>query len=221
MFARLHHPSKRVLWLLRLAAFVVVVALVAGGAAAWNTYWKQDFFPKRLVQVDEGLWRSGQISQSLVRDVLESRGIGLVVDLSHPKAADPDQLAEQEAVRELNIEHLRLPLNGSGDGDIRHYADALEALARAEREGTPALVHCRAGSRRAAGIVASYQVLVQGVPPEEAYLELDRYGARPVAESPLLPYLNQHMSELATLLVERKVIDAAPDPIPRFVPPSN
>ena len=72
---------------------------------------------------------------------------------------------------------------------------------------------------RAAGIVASYQVLVKRVPAEEAYRELDRYGSRPVAESQLLPFLNENMEEIAILLAERKVIDSVPDPLPRFVPP--
>lgn len=211
--------SNRSRWLLRAATGLAVVALVAGGATAWNSYWKEHFFPKRLVRVHEGLWRSGQISASLVRDVLADKQIGLVIDLSYPNMGDPDQLAEQQAVDELAIQHLRLPMNGSGEGELSDYADALEALALAERENTAALVHCRAGARRTAGIVASYQVLVKRMPPEEAYRELDRYGARPVADSPLLPFLNDNMEQLAMLLAERKVIEAVPDPLPRFEAP--
>ena len=60
---------------------------------------------------------------------------------------------------------------------------------------------------------------MNGVSPERAYRELDRYGSRPVAESPLLPFLNENMLELATLLVEREVIPAVPDPLPYFEPP--
>ncbi|GAG13072.1 unnamed protein product, partial [marine sediment metagenome] len=93
-----------------------------------------------------------------------------------------------------------------------------EALARAEREDTPALVHCAAGSRRTGGVVAAYQVLVQGLPTASAYAELDRFGSRPVPQSPLLGYLNENMAELASLLVERGVIEQVPSPLPSFQP---
>ena len=91
----------------------------------------------------------------------------------------------------------------------------------ARSEGDSPKLHCAAGSRRSGAVVATYQVLVKGVPPAEAYLELDRYGSRPVAESPLLAFLNSHMEELAALLVERKVIDEMPDPLPLFEPPAS
>jgi hypothetical protein len=85
----------------------------------------------------------------------------------------------------------------------------------------PVLVHCAAGSRRSAAVVAMYQLLVEGRSPEDTYRELDRFGKRPVAESPLLPYLNDHMGELAELLVERGVIERVPDPLPLLQPPSR
>jgi protein-tyrosine phosphatase len=224
MFAWLPRSSKRSSERFpfgTLTALLVAVALVAGGAVGWNSHFKQRFIPKRLAQVNEGLWRSGQISSVLVRNVLIENDIGLIVDLTYPDMSDPDQLAEFRAAKEMKIEHLRLPLNGSGEGDIRYYADAIEALDRAERGNTPALVHCAAGSRRSGGVVATYQVLVKGLSPSEAYFELDRYGSRPVAESPLLPFLNSHMAELVALLVERKVISEVPDPLPRFEPPTS
>jgi hypothetical protein len=64
-----------------------------------------------------------------------------------------------------------------------------------------------------------YRLLVEGVSPEAAYRELDRFGSSPVAESPLLPYLNERMGELAALLVERGVIAAPPRPLPLLRPP--
>ena len=80
-------------------------------------------------------------------------------------------------------------------------------------------MQCASGSRRSGGVVALYLLLVEGRTPEEAYGELDRFGRTPVAESPLLEYLNLHMGEIAELLVERKVIERVPRPLPLLRPP--
>ncbi|MCP4908659.1 MAG: dual specificity protein phosphatase family protein, partial [bacterium] len=141
------------------------------------------------------------------------------VDLTDPDLSRATQRAEQEASAELGISHHRFPLDGNGIGDIQRYADAIQVIADARENEEPVLVHCSAGARRVAGVVASYQLLVEGKDPEAAYAELDRYGRIPVAETPLVAFLNQNMGTLADELVSRGVLDRAPRPLPVFVPP--
>ena len=76
------------------------------------------------------------------------------------------------------------------------------------------LVHCHTGSQRTGGAVAYYRMLVEGRPAPEAYAEMVRFGHDPRDNPDLVPYLNAHMRELADILVARKVIDHAPDPLP-------
>lgn len=196
---------------------VVVLAIVL--PIAWNNGIGEQILPKRWVEVAPGFFRSAQLHPRLIERVLADNGVRVIVDLTYLDPSMTAQRAEEDASRNLGIIHHRFPLDGDGDGDIRHYAGAIEVIAKARIEGAPVLVHCGAGARRAAGVVASYQVLVEGKSAEEVYPELDRYGRLPVAESPLLGYLNGNMATLASLLVERGVIERVPEPLPKFVPP--
>jgi predicted protein tyrosine phosphatase len=203
----------------RLALAGLALALVAAAGVDALAY---EVRPKRLVAVEPGfLYRSGQISPRLVRGVLEDLRIGKVVWMLHYDSSRKSHRAEKHAIRALGIELGHFPLRGDGTGKIERYADAIAEVADARREGVPVLVHCAAGSRRSAAVVAMYRLLVEGASPEAAYRELDRFGAGPVAESPLLPYLNERMGELADLLVERGVIAQAPRPLPLLRPPPH
>lgn len=178
--------------------------------------------PKRLTAVEPGfLYRSGQISPRLIRGVLADLGIRRVVWMLHYDESRPSHRAEREAIESLGVERLHFPLRGDGTGKTAHYADAVAAVAEARREGAPVLVHCAAGARRSAGVVALYRLLVEGATPDVAYRELDRFGKRPVAESALLPYLNRNMGEIAERLVERGVIARVPRPLPLLRPPAR
>jgi protein tyrosine phosphatase (PTP) superfamily phosphohydrolase (DUF442 family) len=200
---------------LALAALALATTAAAGVDAL-----DDQLRPKNLVAVEPGrLYRSGQISPRLIRPVLEELRIGKVVWMLHYDASRPSHRAEREAIEALGIERVNLPLRGNGTGDIGRYADAVAEVAQAQRAGVPVLVHCAAGSRRSAAVIAMYQLLVQRRSPEQAFRELDRIGKRPVAESPLLAYLNEHMGELARLLAARGVIERAPFPLPLLRPP--
>lgn len=193
------------------------VAVVAAGAAAWVEL-RYELLPKRWVEVEPStLYRSGQLSKRLVRDTLARHDIRVVVDLSADTPGTvEDARAETRAVEALGIEYHLFPLRGDGTGDVRSYAQAIATIERARREGKPVLVHCAAGARRTGGVVAAWQALVRGAPAETAYRELDRYGSTPVAETPLVDWLDAHMAELAALLVELDVIERVPDPLPAF-----
>lgn len=200
------------------AALAVVAALGAGGLAVAES---GDVRPKRLVEIEPGLlYRSGQISPRLVRGVLEDLGIRRVVWMLHYDPARETHRSEREAIEELGIERLHFPMRGDGTGKLSRLADAIAAVHEARLAEQPVLVHCAAGSRRAAAVVSMYQLLVEGRPADEVYRELDRFGSRPVAQSPLLPYLNSNLRELAEQLVARGVIERVPEPLPLLRPPA-
>lgn len=203
-------------WKTRWVVSGIVVALAIGGAyRVWNRTLRDQLFPKRFVEVETGsLYRSGQIAPRLVRDVLREHSIGLVVWLSDYDQRKPYHRAEKQAIDELGIERLNLHFRGNGTGEVDHYVEALEAISRAEEEGVPVLVHCAAGIRRTGAVMALYQLLVEGKPPEVAYQELVRFGENGLGESSLVPFLNRNMAAIAAGLVRRGVIESAPDPLP-------
>ncbi len=209
-------PPRAALWTLALAA------LGGLGWGVWDGVLDDHFVPKRFAVVEPGLlYRSGQISPRLIRGVLEEHDIRVVISMLNYDEREESHRVQRAAMEDLGIEYANLTLNGNGTGELRHYAEALEMIALAHVQAKAVLVHCAAGSRRAAGVVAAYQVLVQDRRPEDVWHELDRYGSRPVEESPLLDYLNDNMGELAGLLVERGVLDRVPHPLPRFTPASS
>jgi protein tyrosine phosphatase (PTP) superfamily phosphohydrolase (DUF442 family) len=198
----------------------LLLTVVVAGALFW-IFLRYEVFPKRLIELRPGLlFRSGQISERLIRDTLTEHGIRRVIDLQTP-SGEPSQQAEYAAVRELGIDYFRFPLGGDGTGDPRTYALAIAAIDDARQSEEPALVHCAGGARRSGGVIAMYGVLVEGRSPDEAYQELDRYGSPPAAETPLVAYLNDNMETIARELVELGVIARVPDPLPRFEPPAR
>jgi protein tyrosine/serine phosphatase len=203
----------------RFAAAALTLLLVGGGLAAALSA-RDQLHPKRFAAVEPGfLYRSGEIAPRLIRDVLEDNGIRTVVWMLHYDASNESHRAEKAAIHALDVRQVNLSLRGDGTGKVERYVDAVAEVADARRRGEAVLVQCAGGARRSGAVVAVYRLLVEGVPAEEAYRELDRFGSRPVAETPLLEYLNLHIGEIADLLVERGVLERAPDPLPLLRPP--
>jgi protein tyrosine/serine phosphatase len=186
---------------------------VAG--VVWNEVLKYRFIAKRWGVVVPGkVYRSGQISRWLIDDMIREHDLQVIVDLNGIEENDRNQEAEIAVAREMGLELHRFPLSGDGTGDISYYADAIAVMAECERAGRPVLVHCAAGAQRTGGVVAAYRILVEGRPPEEAFLEMKRYGWRPERDKELLPYLNAHLDDLAVMLFQRGVIDELPATVP-------
>lgn len=203
----------------RLAPWAAVVLVLSAATARAVDALSHEVRPKRLVAVEPGLYRSGQISPRLVRGVLEDLGIRRVVWLLHYDASRRAHRAEKAAIERLGAERLHFPLQGDGTGKPSRYADAIAAVAEARRDGLPVLVHCAAGARRSAGVMAMYRLLVEGASPDQTWHELERFA--PLEGSELLPYLNQNMREIAALLVERGAIERVPEPLPLLRPPAR
>lgn len=202
-----------------IAALVVVLACVGSVVAAWFGGLDDQFVPRRWGAVTPGLiYRSGQLSDRVVGPTLRENGVKVIVNLGVDKPHKPDQAAELRAARELEIERTTLFLNGDGTGPIASYAEAVEIVCRARSVGKPVLIHCSAGTQRTGAAVAFYRVLVEGKPPAQAVAELRKYNWTPQDNPALLPYINGHMRELATLLVGRGVLERVPEPLPVLTP---
>jgi protein tyrosine/serine phosphatase len=191
------------------------------GILAFNhreiTALRDRFIPKRWGVVEEGkIYRSGQLSRHLVREMLRKHHIQRVVDLTFDNPEDANHEAELAAILELGIERRLCPLLSDGTGDTHIYAQAVAAVAEAAREGKPVLVHCAAGTQRTGGVVALYRMLVQGKSPEFAFAEMRKYKYDPRSSPLLLEYVNAHIAEIAEDLVVVGTIERVPDPLPQL-----
>ena len=146
--------------------FVAVPAIVIGLAVwVWFGFIKYRFVPKRFGVVVPGhIYRSGQISAPLVKKILTKYNIRVIVDLTSADPKDPDKRAEKQAAAELNIKVLRFTMSGNGTGDINDYANAVIAIANAEKQNLPVLVHCTAGAMRTGGLAETRRSTIVSAP---------------------------------------------------------
>ena len=199
---------------------VALAAVIGLGIALWETVLEDRLVAKRFGVVVPGeVFRSGQISQWMFEPTLKKYHIQAIIDMNGVEIDDPHQAAEIAYINRTHFEHYRYRLSGDGIGDIRNYAQALKTIQDCRAKHKPVLVHCSAGSQRTGGIVAMFRVLIQNRSPASAVAELEQYDWTPGKDQVLLDYLNSHMAELAGLLVEMKVIDKVPHPLPVFHPP--
>lgn len=205
------NPSFAAVCLIGLATVVVLSAL------AWEGFLKDRLVPRRWGVIEEGVvYRSGQLSRHLVGPMLRRHDIRRIVDLTEVEPDNPDEAAEHDTARELGVEIVSLPLSGDGRGDIEHYAETIQAICDAVESGEPLLVHCAAGTQRTGGVTACYRTLVQEESVDSARREMERFGWDPERDHVLSAFLNEKMGELAALLVDRGIIERAPDPLPSF-----
>jgi len=197
------------------------ILLLVGTIWLWEDVVEDRVIPKRFGVVKEGqIYRSGQLSSSLVKRILLKYKIGVIVSLSGDSSGDVDKDAERQAAAELDIERLIFPLSGNGTGDINNYARAIAAICEAQKKQKPVLVHCTAGVQRTGGVIAAYRLLVEKENAPFVLAEMMRFGWNPKRNAYLLPYLNSHMEELAMLLQQMGVIDHVPPSLPQIGPAS-
>ena len=197
----------------------VAILLLVGTVWLWEDVVKDRVIPKRFGVVKQGqIYRSGQLSSSLVKRTLLKYKIGVIVSLSGDSSGDVDKDAEKQAAADLGIERLIFPLRGNGTGDINNYAKAIAAICEAQKKRKPVLVHCTAGAQRTGGVIAAYRLLVEKKDVSFVLAEMMRYGWNPKRNVYLLPYLNSHTGELAMLLQQMGVIDHVPQSLPKIGP---
>jgi protein-tyrosine phosphatase len=212
------HLQQRFKSAFRIYPICLAVLLIGGGIWFWEAV-KDSIIPKNFGVVQEGrLYRSGLLSEALVKKVLLKYKIKVIIDLAANSSENSDRKSEEQAAAELGIERLTFQLNGDGTGDVNDYARAIAAIVQAEQEHKPVLVHCNAGLQRTGGVIAAYQLLVERNAPSFVYNEFTRYDRDPWNDTALFEYVNRHMKELAVLLKKMGVITQVPDPLPVFGP---
>ena len=196
---------------------LLIIAPVAALVYLWEEVLEDRFIARNFGVVEAGeIYRSGQISGSLIEGILIDNGIKVIIDLNGIDTGKIGeyQQAELQAAQKHNIEVLRFPLRGNGTGSIETYADAVEAIKKCHDEHRPVLVHCAAGAQRTGGVIASYRMLVEGKSPEFAVEELCQYESRRHKNETVVGYVNDNIVELASILKKRGVIESEPESAP-------
>lgn len=205
--------NKRRKWLLPVGLTVIIATCIW----AWDSFLEDRIIPKRFGVVEQGrIFRSGQLSAALVKKVLVKHNIRVIIDLGADDPKNSDKQAEKQVASELGIDLLRFPLRGNGTGDVNEYAGAIAAIDSAEKNNTPVLVHCSAGTQRTGGVIGAYRLLKQKKDPAFIIRELKKYDWDPKDNAVLLIYLDDNMPKLAMLLKEKGVIDEIPSPLPKL-----
>lgn len=215
--------KRRVLnWpgVLFIALVVALVGAWSGGYGIWPGGLKRHVIPRHWETVEPGLiYRSGELSSSLVKKTWEKNQIKCVVNLIGPEGDEPHAAhAAEVAARDLAIERNFFPLIGDGTGEIENVVGAVKAIAESRQRNEPVVVHCAAGSYRTGMVVAVYRTLVQGWTGKAAYEEMVSEGVKPGPDRPIFIYLNKNIGEIARRLVEEGVIERVPEPLPVFAP---
>jgi hypothetical protein len=211
--------SRRRSWWKLLLAVAITYSLYIGAGHLWTRVIRDYFYPRNWGVVEPGrVFRSGLISHRIIQKTLADNHVALVLDMSgdDPKSFDTD--FERTTCAQMHIRRLNFNLNGNGTGNPAYYIAALAELASAEHEHLPVLIHCKTGAQRTGGTVAYYRVLIEGKSGKQAYAELLQYGHEPDKNTHLVPYLNEHMREIAQGLVDKGVIKKVPDPLPVIEP---
>lgn len=171
---------------------VVLAALAIGFTIWWFAGLRNRFEPVNFGVVEPGrLYRSGQITEPVIRKTLQKNHIGLIVNLSVEDT--PDERAEAAAAQDLGVERVNLGLSGDGLGNPDVYPKALADIIKANQQGKAVLVHCQSGAQRTGGIIATYRILVEGKSPDDAFAEMREYGHDPKHNPALIPWIREHL----------------------------
>ena len=198
-----------------------IAAVVGGGIWLYEEYIEEYYIFPRWGEVEpDSIYRSGDPAPYTALEVYRENGIDRVIMLSRYV---PDLLhhrKSKQATEQLGADFVPIPMPGDGAASAEKYARAIELMHESRQKGEQVLVHCAAGTNRTGGVVAAYELLVEGLPADQVYRHMKRYNFNPHENEKLLPFLNSNMKRIAELLVERGVIERVPESIPRIGPAS-
>jgi hypothetical protein len=207
------HPGRGRL----VVILVAVICLVSAFTISWFGGVRNRFEPVNFGVVEPGrIYRSGQISEHVIRKTIEQNHIGVIINLSGEET--PDGNAELSAAKDLGVKEVPLHLGGDGLGDPSMYPKALAQIVQANREGKAVLVHCQSGAQRTGGVIATYRILVEGQTPEQAFAEMKDYGHDPKHNPLLIPFILQHLDQWKTQLAQLERTSAATHPANEAAP---
>lgn len=201
----------------RLTVLLLVVAVGLTAAVVWRKGVRDHVVPRRLGEVVPGvLYRSAQIEGNLIDDVIDARGVRTVLNLGVFQGHRAYHDAELAVCAARGVEVEQYGLRGDGTGDPAAYVDVVARMKHARDAGEPLLVHCSAGVNRTGAAVALFRILIEHARPADALAEMERFGFDPADNTALIPYLNEHIDDIAHGLEARGVISALAGPLPQF-----
>ncbi len=177
------------MWLL-----LAVVAVVFG-AVAWHKSVRHHLFPRNFGVVEDGvLYRSGRLTPTATKRVVERHGIRTIVDLgAYDKHPAHERVAQETAVA-LGVRRVVLRLQGDATGDPNDYVTALRAIN--DPANQPVLVHCAAGSQRTGACVMFYEHFTDGTGLDQLHGEAARYGHDPDDNTRLRPFVDRWVESI-------------------------
>ncbi len=205
---------------------LAAIGLVITAVLVFRNNYAEYVWPKNWGVVEQGrVYRSGLLAWTIVEDTLRDKEIDLIINLQGRDPNCPNQMAQEQACKKLGVEMVWFPMRGNGTPSepnviegVDKYASALETLVKARNEGKRVLVQCGAGTHRTGGIIASYRMLFEKRSEAFAYRELCHYKWKAYKHQALPRWVNAHMRKIVAELVERGVLDKAPEPIPLIRP---
>lgn len=125
--------------------------------------------PDRFSLVADQIYRGGAPS------IDELRLMAHVLDMKTIISLDGDIGGSiAQAVRDLGMEHLVIPIGGRGSAPLIDFLK--NHIASLLRSKQPVYVHCRHGSDRTGMAIAFYRMQHEGMSPEEALAEARKFG---------------------------------------------
>lgn len=208
MPARRRFPLARLL--LALALLGVALGLV------WRYAVRDHVVPKNFGIVEPGrVYRSGELTPSTTRQVVEKYGIRTIIDLGTFEPGSAGDSREQRTARALGVTRYVFNLEGDSRGNPNEYVQALRLMT--DPANQPVLVHCGAGSERTGAAIILYRHIIQNVPMSEAYDEACHYRHNPARNPWLFKTLLDFGGKIEVAYREGGLVPGAP-PLPPPLP---
>ncbi|HMN40605.1 MAG TPA: tyrosine-protein phosphatase [Phycisphaerales bacterium] len=192
-----------------LVALFAALAIAGLGALGYAKLVRPNIVPKNFGVVDAGkLYRSGRLTPSATREVVEANHIKTIVDLGAYDLSPSGERVAEHTASALGVERRVFRLSGDGTGNPNAYVEALRIIADPAKQ--PVLVHCSAGSERTGACVLLYREIVQGHAPGADLGETYSHGHDPSRNTRMKPYLEQWRAKIAEALRAGTSIDGQP-----------
>lgn len=200
----------------------IVLALVVGPPLALYRF--EYIQSKRFREVTPGrFYRSGQMTVTGLRDVIERFHIKTVINLQHEEQ-DPflvehwlgrDTIKESELCQQLGVRYVLLtpdllPPDNRLDQQPPAVAEFLRILD--DESNYPILLHCKAGLHRTGRLTAIYRMEYQGWTAGEALRELRANGYGYTAASEADEFIIQFVQNYVPRYARPKSLPTAPAP---------